>query len=590
MIKRVSIRNFRSIVSADFSAEDITVLVGPNDSGKSNVLRALNLFFNSELEPGRRLDFDSDFSGYAKKVKGKAPEIVVDVTFSPPSSYKERRLISWRKTWRASSIAPHSSLRRFVDGTDLTGRGKVGVWLDRLRFEYVPAIKGPDYFVRLLRELHDTFADTIDTDLRAASSGFVANIHKHTNSMSSRLQSALGFSSEVELPANLGSLFEVLEFRTSDVGAVSIPLSSRGDGIKVRHIPVVLKFIADQRNIHASSGHIRADTIWGYEEPENNLELSKAYELRDEFIRYSADTQIFLTTHSPAFYGLCESPGLRGSARHFVSRSNDGTVISDSALDAGVSNLDKQLGLLPLVEPHIRESVEAARRLRNDILDAQRHLPSPSHASVFVEGLTDQRIISSLLGRDFEAKQVKSIVGGGASWVADCLLATVALGDQVGRSVGIFDGDDAGERAAARVDELAPKIRKAPGNIKKIRLGQIKPGRAVLELKKNKLRIPIAIEELASEDVWEHAEKSGWLEARTDLLSYNQWKDPEVSFFSHCNSIGLSDAAMRLLKYRVSMEHKEGFAKLIAGEVSEGVGLDEGLGELRDKLLDALSS
>jgi len=289
MILHVLIKNFRSIVNADISAADVTVLVGPNDSGKSNVLRALNLFFNGEIEPGRRLDFDLDFSANAKKVQGKAREITVEVTFDPPPSYKEKRSVIWRKIWRAGSATAYKSERKFFDGTELSGRGKVGVWLDRLRFEYVPAIKSPDYFVRLLRELHDTFADTIDVDLRVASSGFISNIGKHTKAMSEMLKDALGFPSEVELPANLGSLFEVLEFRTGEGGA-QIPLSSRGDGIKVRHIPVVLKFIAEQRNVNASSGYIRSDTIWGYEEPENNLELSKAYELRDAFLQYAADT------------------------------------------------------------------------------------------------------------------------------------------------------------------------------------------------------------------------------------------------------------------------------------------------------------
>ena len=46
--------------------------------------------------------------------------------------------------------------------------------------------------------------------------------------------------------------------------------------------------------------------IWGYEEPENNLEMLAAFNLAKDFIDYSKEIQILLTTHSPGFYNLKE--------------------------------------------------------------------------------------------------------------------------------------------------------------------------------------------------------------------------------------------------------------------------------------------
>jgi len=40
----------------------MNVIFGRNDSGKSNLLRALNLFFNEEVEPEREIEFNLDFS------------------------------------------------------------------------------------------------------------------------------------------------------------------------------------------------------------------------------------------------------------------------------------------------------------------------------------------------------------------------------------------------------------------------------------------------------------------------------------------------------------------------------------------------
>lgn len=46
VLKRIHIKNFRSIVDATIELDDFNFFVGKNDSGKSNVLKAINLFFN----------------------------------------------------------------------------------------------------------------------------------------------------------------------------------------------------------------------------------------------------------------------------------------------------------------------------------------------------------------------------------------------------------------------------------------------------------------------------------------------------------------------------------------------------------------
>lgn len=43
-ITEISIKNFRSIVNMNIDVEQLNMFVGLNDVGKSNVLKALNLF------------------------------------------------------------------------------------------------------------------------------------------------------------------------------------------------------------------------------------------------------------------------------------------------------------------------------------------------------------------------------------------------------------------------------------------------------------------------------------------------------------------------------------------------------------------
>lgn len=71
LITEVSIRGFRSLRQQELPRiGSYTTLVGKNSSGKSNVLRALNLFFNNRIEPDKPLDFLRDTFGYLLAEKG----------------------------------------------------------------------------------------------------------------------------------------------------------------------------------------------------------------------------------------------------------------------------------------------------------------------------------------------------------------------------------------------------------------------------------------------------------------------------------------------------------------------------------------
>jgi predicted ATP-dependent endonuclease of OLD family len=57
LITKIAIKDFRSISQSDLEIRSgYLPLVGANNSGKSNFLRALNLFFNNETEPRRTLN------------------------------------------------------------------------------------------------------------------------------------------------------------------------------------------------------------------------------------------------------------------------------------------------------------------------------------------------------------------------------------------------------------------------------------------------------------------------------------------------------------------------------------------------------
>jgi len=391
-ITKIQIRNFRSILSDEIQPKGLNLIVGPNDVGKSNYLRALNLFFNNQTELNVPLNWKTDYSHHAESKKGKAEQITISITFAPPISFSSRDPVVWKKSWRKDSSAPYRNDKVTVDGKILGGRQKLDVWLERTKYKYVPAIKGPEYFRTLLRDLHDTLALTIDESLRTASTSFLDSLRTATEGISKEVKDALQFESKLQLPSSLGNFFEVLDFETSSAGGRSISLQQRGDGVKARHIPAILKFLADQESVLAAKGKPRVTTIWGYEEPENNLELMASFEAARNFRQYSNAIQTFVTTHSPAFYSLASGDDELVGAWNVIL-GNSGTALR--VLDGNdFSELDNSLGLMQLVSPYVAKSEERARTLKAELESAK----AATKPIVFVGGPTDAKYLQKAVG------------------------------------------------------------------------------------------------------------------------------------------------------------------------------------------------
>ncbi len=76
IIDKVEINYFRSVYSISLKdCNHINIITGENDAGKSNILKALNLFFNNETEPHSEYDFIRDLNRSreveAREAKGR---------------------------------------------------------------------------------------------------------------------------------------------------------------------------------------------------------------------------------------------------------------------------------------------------------------------------------------------------------------------------------------------------------------------------------------------------------------------------------------------------------------------------------------
>lgn len=526
-IKHIRIKNFRSLREVSLDADALTVFVGCNDEGKSNVLRALDLFFNSSRLDGYKLDWALDFCAIAKTPKNKAEQIETVLTFRLPISFKLSHDIVWRRIWRKDGL--HREEIKLANGDELPSRSKAYVYLKSIRYDYVPAIKGPEYFQRLLASVHDMLDATVRKDIRTAAASFTSEIRKHTKGILAELEGQLGFKSDIELPTDLRQLFSDLEFR-SEAGGHRVALAQRGDGIKVRHIPVILRWLADQANHLSAPGKPRVVTIWGYEEPENNLETRKCFELAEFFVQTSESIQIFLTTHSPVFYseftnissntGIVEVQLEAASGTRLIPRSS--TKKSD------VNALHSSIGFLDLLEPHVQEWKHRIELLESRLAEGI----NTNKPSIFVEGPTDKTILLAAIGRlaPNVIPQINIVCskknGGGHSWVKDSLIAWQHSRGEA-RAVGLFDADPGSNDSIKEFTEIVES--RLGGNQRAFKW-RLKPDGLALDATKLGIKVPVAIEEICPREAWEFALDSGWLEPRTMLTKTYEFTETNVSF------------------------------------------------------------
>ena len=110
IIKKIHIAHFRSIVNETINVSDFNIFVGMNDVGKSNVLKALDMFFNYTSE---KYKFEDNFSLIYNQPRKKAKEIIIELTLELPDNFIDKGEFVWRRVWRSTGLAEDKFNRPF---------------------------------------------------------------------------------------------------------------------------------------------------------------------------------------------------------------------------------------------------------------------------------------------------------------------------------------------------------------------------------------------------------------------------------------------------------------------------------------------
>ena len=520
-IKKIEIYNFRSIKSITLRPGDLAVLVGNNDVGKSNILRALNLFFNGKTNIGEELAFVVDHNIH-NNPNQRAREIRVRLELDIPPAYVATNgdYIVWEKSWRKDglyhdhfhgvreTIGPRGG--RGLAEVEIPTRSNLRGLLKNIKFVYVPAIKDKVYISKLRASIYEVIAEVAADRFRASSGEFERSIAEHLAELTDEVTETLGFSSRLALPRDLSHIFESLDFMNEES---QISLNERGDGVKTRHIPVILKFMADKKHTLLVRGAQPYSYIWGYEEPENNLELTSAIQLADQLLRYLNDTvsQIFLTTHSPVFYNLHlndEDEEVDVTCHH-VFRDEDTAGTKETT---NPSDLDEHMGTMVLFAPKIAELTNQIRQDQIALNDARLQFEQ-NRSHLYVEGESDRLVIVKaleLFQSDFKDRitVITKDSGAGHAYVHDMLSAwrhTHKHNPERPKSAGLVDSDEPGKVVRKRWNE-------GDRNCDSAKCFELPTPRHLIPIKNAGFIIPVVLETLYPMHIWERESSQGNLE------------------------------------------------------------------------------
>lgn len=455
MLRLISleVQNFRSIVGPALRVEfgSLTSIVGPNNCGKSNILRALHLFFTGLVEDQSFVS-DLDFPKTATLTKSDQTKITVTISFEPTkealisraldeleTESNQRRLDNNHVSLRLSYSKHGVESWQFIGklGTKNINRALIGKVRDAVRdsvtFKYIPV--GRDSLESINREIGTELIRTIFSgwsgstrkrqEINVAIDALLKKLYPELESTSSSVTASVQevFKEirhlKLRLPfSNLEEMLPSLTPVISDTAETGV--RSKGAGIQTSSLIFLLKFLADN---HPQRHNARQTFFWAIEEPESFLHPSKQREMAIVMAKFATEVQTVITTH----------------CAHFVVRDaeNGKTFV----VDKQTSN--------PYSTYVVGNTYELARQtLGVTLLDSMALFP----LNIVVEGPSDEILFAGALRRlatHFTLKpyDVKFFPAGNATSATYLFESLRAFADSSTSVRLIIDGDTAGNNA-----------------------------------------------------------------------------------------------------------------------------------------------
>ena len=301
-IKDVYISKFRSVEVGKFHFNQVTAIVGQNNSGKSALMRALNSFFNPEMEIHHFIDGTNLYT-----TQKSVPRIIIDFESVPDkpvyNPFQNNGEISIKQEFNKKRNKLEYSVKN--NGTyQIASDEFVSELFKDVQFVLIPTERGAKYKgqdeISILKKLLDNFfsthtarRDTLSPKVKDAFKHFKNNaLSKVSKGIEDMYLAKKGFRVEIDsrFPLNYELFINDLSIKIVEEEQ-NFKLEECGSGIQSLVAISIYRYLAKLNH---------TNFIIGIEEPEINLHPQAQKELIFALLDETTnnDLQLIFTTHS----------------------------------------------------------------------------------------------------------------------------------------------------------------------------------------------------------------------------------------------------------------------------------------------------
>jgi predicted ATP-dependent endonuclease of OLD family len=401
-----SVSNFRSITEAHkIPIGDSTVLIGKNNEGKSNILRALSIAMKAltahaaedgsplqdlrEQRNALRYNWRRDFP-ISLQGRTRGTESIFRLEFS----LDDDEVAEFRATIKSAlngnlpieikfgkTNTPEVHVpKRGPGGNALSSKSaKIARYIaEHIDFNYIPAVRTEDEALSVVQEMLSAELSKLESD-----PDYVASIQKIAELQQpilDRVSESIKQSLEQFLPNIVGVTVLVppsarkIALRNQcrveiDDGSRTL-LEYKGDGVKSL---AALSLLKDKMKTTGAS-------IIAIEEPESHLHPGAMHSLREVIDKLTHDNQVVLTTHSPLFVDrgsisrniVIDANSAKPARDVSVVRKLLGVRASDNLVNASyvlVVEGEEDVAALTAILPHLSPIIGKAIRNRHMVIE-----------------------------------------------------------------------------------------------------------------------------------------------------------------------------------------------------------------------------